>query len=168
MFARTLKAFGIGVALIVGTACKGPDSCSCSDDFHFTAVARGANVVPMPMDTTPRGSVHLQFDTTAVGNSIAWTSAVVSSGSGTVDSIALYQVATGAALPAQATAVLCSGAAACAAASGNATIIGGPTVTAHTIWTSAKGYGTQVVFFTTTAQKAAGGAMRGVVYFDPL
>jgi hypothetical protein len=52
-------------------------------------------------------------------------------------------------------------------AAGNATIIGGPTVTAHTIWTSAKTFGTQVVFFTTTAQKAAGGAARGVVYFDP-
>jgi hypothetical protein len=158
----------LGVALVAGFACKGPDSPTDTDQFHFSGTARGSNVVPTATDTTPRGSVHLTFDTTAAGNSIAWTSSGLTGGSGTLDSIALYQVGTGAALPAQATAVLCTGAAACATGTGNATIIGGPAVTAHTIWTSAKGFGTQVVFFTTTAQKALGGAARGVVYFDPI
>jgi hypothetical protein len=156
----------LGVALVVGFACKGPDKLTDTDQFHFSGTARGSAVVPTASDTTPRGSVRLVFDTVGVG-SITWTASALSpSGSGTLDSIALYQVGTGAALPAAATAVLCSGAAACATASGSATLIG--TNTAHTIWTSAKGFGTQVVFFTTTAQKAAGGAARGAVYFDPL
>jgi hypothetical protein len=158
----------LGVALVVGFACKGPDN-STVDQFHFSGTARGSNVVPTATDTTPRGSVALVIDTTAL--TITWTSAVVSSGSGTVDSIALYQVVTGGALPAAATAVLCSGAAACATGSGSATLIG--TATTKTIWTSARSFGptpvpTQVVFFTTTAQKTAGGAMRGIVYLDPL
>jgi hypothetical protein len=36
--------------------------------------------------------------------------------------------------------------------------------TGATIRTSLRAYGTQVVFFTTTAQKPTGGAMRGTMY----
>jgi hypothetical protein len=154
----------LAVALVVGFACKGPDK-TTDDQIHFSGTARGSAVVPTATDTTPKGSVALIIDTTAA--TITWTASALSpSGSGTLDSIALYQVGTGVALPAAATAVLCSGAAACATASGSATLIG--TATVKSIWTSAKGFGTQVVFFTTTAQKTAGGAARGVVYFDPL
>jgi hypothetical protein len=169
MFARTLKVFGIGIALIGESACRQPDCASCGEDTsHFTGVARAANVVPMPPDTTPRGSVHLIIDTTAywaVAYPIPWTSTVTVAPLGTIDSIALYEVAIGQALPASATAILCAGAAACAITSGTVKLV--PPATVKTIWHSARVFGTQVVFFTTTAQKAAGGAMRGVVYFDP-
>jgi hypothetical protein len=42
-----------------------------------------------------------------------------------------------------------------------------PPATLATITTSLRNYGTQLVFFTTTAQKAAGGAMRGTMYLNP-
>lgn len=157
----------LGVALVVGFACKGPDTLTL-DQTHFRGLARGANVVPgtgfTSSDTLAEGIVALTIDTAA--NTITWGATVTTPPVGTLDSIALYQVAAGTALPAAATAVLCAGAAACTTLSGSATIIGA--ATAKTIWSSARAFGTQVVFFTTTYQKAAGGAMRGTVYVNPL
>jgi hypothetical protein len=148
----------LAVALVVGTgACKGPDSLNTDLD-DYSGFARGANVVPAPADTTPQGAVALN---TASGLYSFTTSGMP----GTLDSVALYKVAAGAALPASATAILCAGTAACATGSGTATPVGTETLT--TIRTSMRGYGTQVVFFTTTAQKAAGGAARGTMYTTP-
>ncbi len=98
-------------------------------------------------------------------SSLAYTYVVWTPPAGTIDSIALYQVATGDPLPPSATAILCAGVAACASTSGVATLV--PPATSATINTSMRGYGTQLVFFTTTAQKAAGGAMRGTPYPTP-
>jgi hypothetical protein len=61
--------------------------------------------------------------------------------------------------------ILCAGAAACSATSGTATLV--PPATTASIRASLIAYGTQVVFFTTTAQKAAGGAMRGTMFPNP-
>ena len=145
----------LGIALVIGSACKGPDAIATDTDL-YAGVARGANVVPLPADTTPRGSAT--FNTATLGYSYNVSLAP----SGTIDSIALYQVAAGTVLPTNATVIFCAGAAACAATSGTATLVG--TATAASVKTSMRGYGTQLVFFTTTAQKAAGGAMRGTMY----
>jgi hypothetical protein len=96
---------------------------------------------------------------------LTYTYSVAVVPSGTIDSIAFYQVAAGSSLPAQATAILCAGTAACASTSGTATLVG--TATAASIRASMLAYGTQLVFFTTTAQKAAGGAMRGTMFPNP-
>ena len=149
----------LAVALVVGTACKGPDA--SNDDFdHYTGFARGANVVPALTDTTPTGSAGITTNTTA--NTVGFTFSA-SGMPGTLDSVALYQIGAGATLPANATAILCAGAAACTTTSGTATLVG--TATATTIRTSARGYGTQVVFFTTTTRAA--GAARGTLYPNP-
>ena len=173
MFGRTLNVLVNGVALataavitlMVGTACKGPDSSGPPEYDDYTGVARGANVIPTPApaDTSARAFANVTTNTTT--NTISYTYAITTPPGGTLDSIALYQVDAGVALAASATAVLCAGAAACAATSGTATIIAPATAT--TIKTSMRGYGTQLVFFTTTAQKAAGGAMRGTMYVLP-
>jgi hypothetical protein len=97
---------------------------------------------------------------------LAYSYSVTVPPSGTIDSIALYEVAAGQPLPASATVILCAGAAACAAASGTGRVVA--PATPATITTSLRAYGIQLVFFTTTAQKAAGGAMRGTMYPNPL
>jgi hypothetical protein len=159
MFARILKIVGIGVAVIVGTACKDPIDCSCATDV-YTAVAWGANVVPVTTDTAPRAVV----DFVAIPGELQYRYSITVAPSGTIDSIALYEVAAGDTLPASATAILCSGVTACAATYGYGTVVAPATVA--TILTSLRAYGTQLVFFTTTAQKASGGAMRGTLYLD--
>ena len=145
------------IALVVGTACKGPD-CLCHTMDSFQGVARGANVVPVPAtaDTLAKASATFNAGTGA------WTYSVTTPPAGTIDSIALYQVPAGDTLPASATAILCAGAAVCAFTTGAATLV--PPATLATIKTSMRAYGTQLVFFTTTAQKAAGGAIRGTMY----
>lgn len=84
---------------------------------------------------------------------------------GTIDSIALYEATAGQPLPASAIAILCAGSAACAITNGIATPI--PPATAAAIRSSIRAYGVQLVFFTTLAQKAQGGAMRGTMYPVP-
>ena len=87
--------------------------------------------------------------------------------SGTIDSIALYQVSAGDTLPPSATAILCAGATSCSGTGGTATNPAGGSLTAANLMaikTSIRAYGTQLVIFTTTAQKAVGGAMRGTMY----
>ena len=118
----------------------------------------GTNVVPTPTpaDTLARASASLN------GASLAYTYSVALAPSGTIDSIALYQGGSQDPLPASATAILCAGVAACAATSGMGTVV--PPATVATILTSMRQYGTQLVFFTTTAQHATGGAMRGTVF----
>ena len=152
----------LGVAL-VGFACKGPDDPN-PDTLHYSGLARGANVVPgatlAPSDTLAQGTVGITIDTT--GGTIIWGAAIQNAPTGTLDTIALYQVAAGANLPAAPSALLCAGAA-CTTLSGTLTLAS--PAAAKTIWTSARGYGTQVVFFTTTARTA--GAMRGTLYATP-
>ena len=170
MFARIFHHLTAGgafataaaITLVVGSACRSPVDCLCALD-SYTAVAWGANVVPVTTDTAPRAVVNIVTNITA--NTVAWVYSVSTAPAGTIDSIALYQVAAGQPLPASATAILCAGTAACAATSGTATVVA--PATAATITTSLRAYGTQVVVFTTTAQKAAGGAMRGTMYVLP-
>ena len=142
---------------MVGAAC-GDDATVATDTDSYTAVAWGANVIPvrLPADTSARASVLYNTSTFEYSYSIAVPPP------GTIDSIALYQIGAGVALPDVATAILCSGVAACSAQSGTATVLA--PATAASIKTSIRRYGTQVVFFTTMAQKASGGAMRGTVY----
>lgn len=173
---RTSVLFTVlAVALVVGTACKGPDDLA-EDTNSYAWTARGANVVPVPAAADTLAEVVGTFNT----GTGAWTASVVTAPPGTIDSIALYQVAAGANLPStgtgatltagQATAILCAGAAACATGSGTATLVG--TATLASIKTSMRAYGTQVVVFTTTRQyqvagtgtPLVGGAVRGTVY----
>ena len=150
----------LAVALVVGTACKGPDSLDVNLG-SFGVVLRGANVVPAAADTTPAGTATISAGATAT--SITWTKTITKGpATGTIDSIAMYQNASGAALGATATALLCSTTAACAAASGTATLVGTNTVASLT--TSMRAYGQQLVVFATTFQKATGGVMRGTIY----
>lgn len=167
MFARRLNvllsggafATAAAITLIIGGACKDLSDCSCVNVDMFTAAARGAHVVPPTADTSTWawGSFNIATWAYAYGATVP--------PSGTIDSIALYQAAPGEVLPASATAIFCAGAAACAATSGTATVVS--PATRLTIRTSMLAYGTQLVFFTTTAQKAAGGAMRGTMYPVP-
>jgi hypothetical protein len=152
-----MKVLAKSVALMVGAAC-GDDATLPADSDSYTAVAWGANVIPVrpPVDTSARASVLYNTATLEYSYSIAVPPP------GTIDSIALYQVRAGLPLPDVATAILCSGVAACSAQSGTGTVLA--PATAASIKSSIRGYGTQVVFFTTTAQKASGGAMRGTVY----
>ena len=169
MFARTLKIVGAAIALIVGNACRGYVDCSCTNADTFIGVARGVNVVPAAADTSGRAAVIFNVAT------LAYTYSVTTQPAGTIDSIALYEVSSGDTLPASATAILCAGAAACGATSGTARVAApattiaqwGPLALKSRIGNSMRAYGTQLVFFTTTAQKAAGGAMRGTMYLNP-
>ena len=144
----------LAVALIVGMACcKDPDRGPPPNAFAVAATA--AKVVPPASDTMPRAMAY-------VNSSLAYNYSVEVAPAGTIDSIALYEGDAGVALPPSAIAILCAGAAACAATSGTATVVAPATVAS--IRTSMGRNRTQLVFFTTTAQKAAGGAMRGTVY----
>lgn len=167
MFARRLNvllsrgayATAAATTLILGSACKNLSDCYCVNVDTFTGVGRGANVVPAATDTSGMASVSLNIATFAYEYFVTFAPA------GTIDSIALYQAAVGEALPASATAILCAGAAQCAARSGTATVVA--PATRATIRTSMLAYGTQLAFFTATAQKTAGGAMRGTIYLIP-
>jgi len=168
MFARAFQHLTAGGALataaamvpIGGTACSHLDLCDCTT-YTFAVDARGTKVIPAlpPGETSASASAHLNIQ------SLAYSYSVLVAPSGTIDSVALYQVPSSDPLPASATAVFCAGVAACASPSGTMTIV--PPATIATIETSMRGYGTQLVFFTTTAQKSAGGAMRGTMYPTP-
>jgi hypothetical protein len=160
MFARTVKIVVAAITLFAGSACKhGIDNCDCGPPDTYSVLARGANVVPSAADTAPRATAT--FNTA----SLAYIYNVTTQPTGTIDSIALYQVAQGDPLPSSATAILCVGVAACAATSGTAKVVA--PATNLTIKNSMRAYGTQLVFFTTTCQMAAGGAMRGTMYPNP-
>jgi len=149
----------LAVALAAGTACAGPDDQDADID-NTVGIARASNVVPIPADTSARATVAFNVASLQYGYTIE------SAPPGTIDSIALYQVAAGTVLPANATAILCAGAAACAASSGTATLVGA--ATSNSIRTSIRAYGTQVVIFTTaTAATRASGAIRGTMYPNP-
>ena len=164
MFARRSKllvsrgalATVAAITLIIGSACKDPIDCLCDSLYRFAGLARGARVVPPATDTMPEAVVTFNAP------SLAYRYSVTSQPAGTIDSIALYQVAPPDPLPASATAILCAGAAVCASATGTASIVAPATLA--TITTSIRAYRTQLVIFTTTAQKAVGGAMRGTMY----
>ena len=154
---RTSVLVALAVALVVWTACKGPNTIDADSEMHL-GVARAANVVPMAADTAPRGSAT--FNT----SSLAWTYTIAVAPPGTINSVALYQVAAGAPLPASPTALLCNSVATCTG-SGTATLVG--TATAASIHASIHTYGTQLVFTTTAAPTSSGGAMRGTMYCAP-
>jgi hypothetical protein len=77
----------LAVALVLGTACKGPDTVD-ENFYDFQVVARGANVLPTPADTTPRATAALTGGSASV--QVVYSSAL------TVDSIFLYQMGAGA------------------------------------------------------------------------
>src|ERR1700674_1347993 len=81
----------LAVALVVGTSCKDPAAIDTNTDSHLV-LARGVNVVPVAADTTPRGSATFNTST------LAWTYSVAVAPAGTINSVALYEVAAGAAL----------------------------------------------------------------------
>lgn len=151
----------LAVALVVGTACKGPDSLN-TNLGSFAVVLRGANVVPAAADTTPSGTATVTGGATSITLKITITKGPAT---GTIDSIAMYQNAAGAALGTTATATFCVGTAACTTAiagTPTATILG--TNTAASLTTSMRAYGQQLVVFGTAFQKATGGVMRGTIY----
>jgi hypothetical protein len=168
MFARRLNVLMNGGALATTAAIVLVVATACHDDvpeppvYVITAVARGANVIPVTTDTASTASVDLSLS----GNGLlVYRYSITIAPSEPIDSIALYDVAAGDTLPASATAILCEGVAACAAGFGHVTIVAPATFAK--IMTSIRAYGTQLVFFTTTAQKASGGSMRGTMYMYP-
>jgi hypothetical protein len=149
----------LAAAVVVGiAACKGPDSLDSNLD-SFSVVARGAFTIPQAADTTPVVTATLS---TASGLTYA---NLTKSGGPAIDSIKIFQVgaatdltpATGTAPVA--TAILCSGAAACAATSGTGTPRG--TNTVASIRTSMRAYGSQLVVF---SGANADGFARGTIY----
>jgi hypothetical protein len=159
---RTLVLHSVlGFTVALTPACKAPDASL----EMYQAFAQGANVIPpptSPADSSVLASVAVFLNSAGL---IGYAYSVFAAPSGTIDSIAFYQAAAGDPLPAIATAVLCDGAEACAARGGYATVV--PPATAATIRALLRANGTQVVVFTTTAQRAAGGAMRGTMYPYP-
>jgi hypothetical protein len=139
-------------------------------------MARGANVLPEPIDTTPAGFGTLNTD------ALTWEFTVTHPpASGTIDSIAVYAMAanatnctlttcatTGTPAPGAtnsvATAMLCAGAAACATGSGSITLVGAGTK--EQLETLLRAYGGQLIVFTTTVR--SGGVMRGTPYLDAI
>ena len=168
-------ATAAAIALIVGSACKDPDCLYCGyDPDYFTVVARGANVIPQPTDTTPGATGSFNSAT------LAWTFHVnIPPSSGTIDSIAIYAMPENAqncetttcstsgtlapgAANSVASAIFCAGAAACAATSGTGTLVG--TTTTASLNTLLHEYGGQLIVFTTTVR--SGGVMRGTLWPD--
>jgi hypothetical protein len=154
---RSVPHTALAIALVAWTACKGPNATDADSELHL-GVAKAAYVVPMAADTTPRGSATFNTRT------LAWTYDIAVAPSGTINSVALYQVAAGVPLPATPTAVLCNSVATCTG-SGTATLVGA--ATGYSIHASIHTYGTQLVFTTTTAPASSGGAMRGMMYCAP-
>ena len=179
MFARTLNGVALATAaataFVVGSACKDPDCVYCGyDPDHFTVIARGANVIPQPTDTTPGATGSFNSAT------LVWTFHVSTQpSSGTTDSIAIYAMPESAqncetttcstsgtlapgAANSVASAILCAGAAACAVTSGTGTLVG--TTTTASLNTLLHAYGGQLIVFTTTVR--SGGVMRGTLWPD--
>jgi hypothetical protein len=157
---RTLVLHSVlGFIVVLTPACKDADA----PLEVYRAFALGANVIPPPAshaDSSVFASVLVapnSADRLGYGYSV-----LPAPVSGTIDLIALYEAAAGDTLPAIATAVLCHGAEACAARGGYATVVS--PATAATIRAAILADSMQVVFFTTRAPKAAGGAMRGTMY----
>ena len=137
----------LGLALLAGPACKAAEA----PVEVYQAYAYSGNVIPAPTPATSAwASVIVAFNSARLGYAYsAYSVGLVPIG--TIDSIALYQVAAGDPLPASASAILCAGVAACAATGGYAMVV--PPATAATIPTSIRANGMQAVFFTTTAQR---------------
>lgn len=181
----------LAVALVLGTACKGPDSTD-TNFYDYQVVARAANVLPTPADTTPTATAALTGGPTAI--SVAYTSAL------TIDSIFLYQMgagalnysvnASGATTYVAPSARVCGGSVgtlqtglaasappACAASTAlvaqpttvNANPPNGVTTTntATSITNSLRGYGTQMVFFSGTGAFYKRGTIRGTPFTLP-
>ena len=151
---RTSVLFTVlAVALVIGTACKGPDGIVTATDTN-AGLARGANVSGST-DTLAEGVVTFNTSNGAYGVTITHAPAA-----GPVDSIMLITATAAASInTATPSAILCSTTATCAAG-GTATLVGAATLAG--IKTSIRAYGTQVVF--TTTNRATGGAMRGTMY----
>ena len=158
---RTSVLFTVlAVALVIGTACKGPDGLVEGTATDTNAgLARGANVSGST-DTLAEGTVG--FNT---GSGVYTVTIGHAPAAGPVDSIMLITATAAASInTAVPTAVLCSSAGTCAAG-GTATLPGGAALSAANLTalkTSIRAYGTQLVF--TTTNRATGGAMRGTMY----
>jgi len=166
----------LAAAVVVGAACAGPDTVTEGATDTFAFVVRGANVLPQPSDTTPEAGGT--FNST----SLAWTLNVVKApATGTIDSIGIYQLAasatncaattcgtlaTGTPAPGaantRAAVLLCGSTAACGATSGTGVL--DATATSASVRTLLRGYGGQLIVFTTTVRSQ--GVMRGTPYFD--
>jgi len=142
----------LAVALVAGAACKGADSPTLN--YHFAALVRGANVAGAT-DTLVSGTMTLNRN--AADSSWTYTYTTTAAN---IDSVALYQVAATAAITSAtaATSVLCSTTAGC---TGSGTSAAGTAKAA--LYTAARGYGVQVVFFA-TGTRPNNGVMRGTVY----
>ncbi len=131
-------------------------------------------MLPTPADTVPEANGT--FNST----SLAYTFNIVHAPTGTIDSIAIYQLAasatncavttcstTGTPAPGAtnsvAAVILCAGAAACAATSGTGVLNG--TATNASVNTLLRGYGGQMIVFTQTVRSQ--GVMRGTPYPTP-
>jgi len=185
----------LAVALVVGTACKGPSDNLDTNLDHFAYVARGANVIPMAVDTAARTTG------TVLGSNLTFTFHVVKlpTGATQIDSIFLYTIGasaanysvgnTGATTYVAPSARLCGSSGgttgtgviptgtsvpACAA---DVSLTGQPTAvtatngtvttnTAATLTSSMRGYNQQMVFFTSGSFYKRG-TVRGTPYVAP-
>jgi hypothetical protein len=154
--ARLLRSLLV-LALLAGPACSAADALFGAYEA-YEAYPSAANVIPAPTPATSGWASMVVLLTSA---RLGYAYHLGFPPNGTIDSIALYQVAAGDPLPASASAMLCAGEAACAATGGYATAV--PPATLLTIQTALRANGMQAVLFTTTAQHAAGGAMRGTI-----
>jgi hypothetical protein len=165
MFARSsnvlVNRVALAAAAVLTPACRDADA---PVDVYRT-VANGASVTPPPASHADSSAFASVLVVLTSAGTIGYAYSLFSAPSGTIDSIAFYEAAAGDTLPAMATGVLCDGAEACAARGVYVTAV--PPATVATIRASLRANGTQVVFFTTTAPKAVGGAMRGTMYPYP-
>ena len=169
MFARALNGLMNGVALATAAVIMlaGGMACSkCVDSValalpYFSAMGTGANVIPLPTAAADTLAKVMASLVTHDGDStISYSYTVVTAPNGTIDSVAIYTVASGGPLPATASAILCATAAGCTGSGTSAKLgTGYPALP-----TAMRGYDAQLVVFTTTRQKADGGAIRGVIY----
>lgn len=170
MHASTLHAVLHAVValttLIAMAACKDPDEATPDTLYKFTAMATGANVVPLPAAGPDRSTAAAVTLTANDDSTISYSYTVTTAPNGTIDSVAIYSLATGAQLPAPpatASVVLCATAAACTGSGITAKLATGYPALRSLM----RSYGTQLVVFTTTRQFSVGGAIRGVIYPTP-
>jgi len=156
----------VAVTTLIGMAACGDPASSADALYRFTVVGSGANVVPQPAPGADRLCAAAATITANSDSTITYSYTVTTPPDGTIDSVAIYSLATGAALPpppATASVVLCATAAGCTGSGTSAKVATGYAA----LRTSMRGYGTQLVIFTTTRQFGVGGAIRGVIYPTP-
>jgi hypothetical protein len=156
-------AMGAGLA-----SCAGKDALD-TNFYDLTYLGRGANVTPVPAAGWVATDSLATATATVTGNPADSTVHVVytvsTAPTGTIDSVLIFTANSSASLNSALvlpTVVLCNSAATC-----DGDVTSAKVATFPALWTSARGYGTQLVFVTTTHPKSAGGAIRGVPYPTP-